>query len=49
MRIDYDRDVQIIARTADAPVFFISTTTNFPPKTFKEFIEYAKKNEVRYA
>jgi tripartite-type tricarboxylate transporter receptor subunit TctC len=49
MRVNYDRDVQIIARTADAPVFFISTTTNFAPKTFKEFIEYAKKNEVRYA
>ena len=49
MRVNYDRDVQIIARLADAPVFFISTTTNFPPKTFKEFIDYAKKNEVRYA
>jgi tripartite-type tricarboxylate transporter receptor subunit TctC len=51
MRINYDRDVQIIARTADAPVFFLATTTNFPPKTFGEFIEYARKNpgEVRYA
>jgi tripartite-type tricarboxylate transporter receptor subunit TctC len=49
MRVNYDRDVQIIARTADAPVFFISTTTNFAPKSFKEFIDYAKKNEVRYA
>ena len=49
MTINYDRDVQIIARTADAPVFFMATTTNFPPATFKEFIDYAKKNEVRYA
>jgi tripartite-type tricarboxylate transporter receptor subunit TctC len=49
MRIDYDRDVQIIARTADAPVFFLATTTNFAPKTFVEFIAYAKQNEVRYA
>jgi len=51
MKIDYDRDVQIIARTADAPVFFMATTTNFPPKTFAEFIEYAKAHpdEVRYA
>ena len=49
MRINYDRDVQVIARLADAPVFFISTTTNFSPTTFKEFIDYAKKNEVRYA
>jgi tripartite-type tricarboxylate transporter receptor subunit TctC len=51
MSINYDRDVQIIARTADAPVFFMATTTNFPPKTFAEFLAYAKANpdEVRYA
>jgi tripartite-type tricarboxylate transporter receptor subunit TctC len=51
MTINYDRDVQIIARTADAPVFFLATTTNFPPKTFAEFIEHAKKHpgDVRYA
>ena len=51
MKIDYDRDVQIIARLADAPVFFMATTTNFPPKTFQEFIAYAKAHpgDVRYA
>jgi tripartite-type tricarboxylate transporter receptor subunit TctC len=51
MSIDYDRDVQIVARTADAPVFFLATTTNFPPKTFQEFIAYAKAHpgDVRYA
>jgi tripartite-type tricarboxylate transporter receptor subunit TctC len=51
MRIDYDRDVQIIAQLADAPVFFMATTTNFPPKTFAEFIAYAKARpgDVRYA
>jgi tripartite-type tricarboxylate transporter receptor subunit TctC len=51
MSINYDRDVQIIARTADAPVFFLATTANFPPKTFAEFIEYARKHpgDVRYA
>ena len=51
MRINYDRDVQIIARLADAPVFFMATTTNFPPKTFAEFIDYAKAHpgDVRYA
>jgi len=51
MHIDYDRDVQIIARLADAPVFFMATTTNFPPKTFAEFIDYAKAHpgDVRYA
>jgi tripartite-type tricarboxylate transporter receptor subunit TctC len=51
MRIDYDRDVQIITRLADTPVFFMATTTNFPPKTFAEFIDYAKAHpgDVRYA
>ena len=51
MRIDYDRDVQIIARLADTPVFFMATTSNFPPKTFAEFIDYAKAHpdDVRYA
>ena len=51
MTINYDRDVQIIARTADAPVFFMATTTNFPPKTFGEFIEHARKHpgDIRYA
>ena len=51
MHIDYDKDVQIIARLADAPVFFMATTTNFPPKTFAEFITYAKAHpgDVRYA
>jgi tripartite-type tricarboxylate transporter receptor subunit TctC len=51
LHIDYDRDVQIIARTADAPVFFMATTTNFPVKTFAEFIAYAKAHpgDVRYA
>ena len=51
MHINYDRDVQIIARLADAPVFFLATTTNFPPKTFAEFVAYAKAHpgDVRYA
>jgi tripartite-type tricarboxylate transporter receptor subunit TctC len=51
LRIDYDKDVQIVARLADTPVFFMATTTNFPPKTFDEFIAYAKAHpgDVRYA
>lgn len=51
MKIDYDKDVQIVARLADVPVFFLATTTNFPPKTFAEFIAYAKAHpgDVRYA
>jgi tripartite-type tricarboxylate transporter receptor subunit TctC len=51
LRLDYDKDVQIVARLADTPVFFLATTTNFPPKTFAEFIAYAKARpgDVRYA
>jgi tripartite-type tricarboxylate transporter receptor subunit TctC len=50
MSIDYDKDVQIVARLADVPVFFLATTTDFAPKTFAEFIAYAKQNpgKVRY-
>jgi tripartite-type tricarboxylate transporter receptor subunit TctC len=50
MSIDYDKDVQIVARLADVPVFFLGTTSGFPPKTFAEFIDYAKQNpgKVRY-
>src|SRR5471032_2980388 len=50
LKIDYDKDVQIIARLADVPVFFLATTVNFAPKTFPEFLSYAKANpgKVRY-
>ncbi len=50
MPIDYDKEVQIVARLADVPVFFLATTKSFPPKTFAEFIAYAKANpgKVRY-
>ena len=36
LRIDYDREVQIVARLADVPVFFLATTRNFPPQTFAD-------------
>ncbi|MEW6453140.1 MAG: tripartite tricarboxylate transporter substrate binding protein [Pseudomonadota bacterium] len=51
MRINFERDVQPIALLADAPVFFMATTVNFPPKTFAEFVTYAKAHpgDVRYA
>jgi len=50
MPVDYDKEVQIVARLADVPVFFLATTKNFPPTTFAEFIAYAKANPgvVRY-
>ena len=42
--------MQIVAPLADVPVFFLATTTDFPPKTFAEFIAYAKAHpgKVRY-
>jgi tripartite-type tricarboxylate transporter receptor subunit TctC len=51
MPIDYEKEVQIVARLADTPVFFMSTTHNFPPTTFAEFVTYAKARPgvVRYA
>jgi tripartite-type tricarboxylate transporter receptor subunit TctC len=50
MRIDYDKDVQIVARLVDVPVFFLATTANFAPKTFAEFLAYARANpgKVRF-
>jgi tripartite-type tricarboxylate transporter receptor subunit TctC len=51
MSIDYEKEVQLVARLADTPVFFMGTTHNFPPKTFAEFVDYAKARPgaVRYA
>jgi tripartite-type tricarboxylate transporter receptor subunit TctC len=50
LKIDYDRDVQIVARLVDVPVFFLATTVNFAPKTFAEFVDYARANpgKVRF-
>ena len=43
-KLDYEKDVTTVARVADAPVLLIATTKDFPPKTFQEFIAYAKAN-----
>jgi tripartite-type tricarboxylate transporter receptor subunit TctC len=50
MKIDYEREVRVITPLADVPVFFLGTTTNFPPQTFGEFLVYAKEHpgKVRY-
>jgi tripartite-type tricarboxylate transporter receptor subunit TctC len=50
MKIDYERDVQIITPLADVPVFFLATTTNFQPATFAEFLAHAREHprKVRY-
>src|SRR5437879_2919504 len=49
--IDYERDVVPLARLAELPSFFVVTAGDFPPKTFAEFIAYAKQHpgKVRYA
>jgi tripartite-type tricarboxylate transporter receptor subunit TctC len=50
LSVDYSKAVAPVARIADLPAFLAITTTDFPPKTFAEFIDYAKKNpgKVRY-
>src|SRR3954468_18089179 len=50
LKIDYDKDVQIVARLVDVPVFFLATTTDFAPKTFAEFLAHARANpgKVRF-
>jgi tripartite-type tricarboxylate transporter receptor subunit TctC len=49
-KINYDTDVVPVQRLVDIPAFLLVTTTNFPPKTVAELIDYAKKNpgKVRY-
>ena len=50
LSINYARDVVPVARIADLPAFLIATKNDFPPKTFAEFIAYAKQHpgKVRY-
>ncbi len=49
-KINYNKDVVPVQRLVDIPAFLLVTTTNFPPKTAAELIDYAKKNpgKVRY-
>jgi tripartite-type tricarboxylate transporter receptor subunit TctC len=42
MKIEYLRDVTPVARLADLPSFFVSITKDFPPKTYPEYVTYAK-------
>jgi tripartite-type tricarboxylate transporter receptor subunit TctC len=51
MTIDFGKDVRIVARVADYPVFLTVTTTDFPPKTVAEFVAYAKirPGQIRYS
>jgi tripartite-type tricarboxylate transporter receptor subunit TctC len=49
-KINYDTDVVPVQRLVDIPAFLLVTTTNFPPKTVAELLDYAKKNpgKMRY-
>jgi tripartite-type tricarboxylate transporter receptor subunit TctC len=50
-RIDYDKDVVMVSRLGEVPLVLAATTKDFAPKTYAEFIAYAKANpgKVRYA
>jgi tripartite-type tricarboxylate transporter receptor subunit TctC len=50
LTFNFDKDIVAVARLLVTPNVFLANT-DFPVKTFKEFIDYAKKNpgKVRYA
>jgi tripartite-type tricarboxylate transporter receptor subunit TctC len=50
MSINYDKDVAVVARLLQTPNVLL-VNKDFPPRTFKEFIDHTKKNpgKVRYA
>jgi len=49
--IDYDKEVRMVTRLGEVPLVLAATTKDFPPKTYAEFITYAKAHpgKVRYA
>ena len=51
MKVDYNKDVVMVTRLGEIPLILAATTKNFSPKTYAEFIAYAKANpgKVRYA
>ena len=50
-KIDYHKDVLTVTRLSEVPLVLAATTRDFTPKTYAEFIAYAKANpgKVRYA
>jgi tripartite-type tricarboxylate transporter receptor subunit TctC len=50
-KIDYDKDVLMVTRLSEVPLVLAASTKDFAPKTYAEFIAYAKANpgKVRYA
>src|SRR3981189_2294204 len=50
-KIDYEKEVTLVTRLSEVPLVLAATTRDFGPKTYAEFIAYAKANpgKVRYA
>jgi len=50
-KFDYDSDVTVVTRLGEIPLILAATTKDFEPKTFAEFVAYAKAHPgvVRYA
>jgi tripartite-type tricarboxylate transporter receptor subunit TctC len=50
-KIDYEKEVVMVTRLSEVPLVLAATTRDFPPRTYAEFIAYAKANpgKVRYA
>jgi tripartite-type tricarboxylate transporter receptor subunit TctC len=50
-KIEYDKEVIMVTRLSEVPLVLAATTKDFAPKTYAEFIAYAKANpgKVRYA
>src|SRR5262249_10248710 len=43
-KIDYDKEVILVTRLSEVPLVLGATTKDFPPKTYAEFVAYAKAN-----
>src|SRR5256712_11100631 len=50
-KIDFDKDVLMVTRLSEVPLVLAATTKDFAPKTYAEFVAFAKANpgRVRYA
>ena len=50
-KFDYNNEVTMVTRLGEIPLILAATTVDFAPKTYAEFIAFAKANpgQVRYA
>ena len=49
LKIDYDKEVTLVTRLSEVPLVLAATTKDFPPKTYAEFIAYAKAKPGKVA